>query len=216
MALILIDVDGTLIQGSHSEPQFFRYLLTRGLLGPRQLAASVAFFPRYGFRYGRHVFKKDKAYLSGLSVAEVEAVAAEFVDRLLLQQVNPVLRQRLDCHAQAGDILALLTGTPEFIARPLAEHLSITHVVATVCDQAGGRFTAQPPGRHPFAVDKVTAAEELCGQLAIPLPDCVAYADSIYDLPLMERVYRAVAVAPDNALRMHAGQRGWEIMAAWA
>lgn len=216
MALILIDVDGTLIQGPYSESRFFRHLLTRGLLGPRQLAASVAFLPRYGLRYGRHVFKKDKAYVSGLSVAAVEAVAAEFVDTILLRQVNPALRQRLDRHAQAGDILALLTGTPEFIARPLAEHLSIPHVVATVCDQADGRFTAQPPRRHPFSAGKVTGAEELCWLLDIPLSQCVAYADSIYDLPLMERVCRAVAVAPDNALRSHAGQRGWEIMPAEA
>lgn len=214
MALILIDVDGTLVQESHSEPLFIRYLLTQGLLGPRQLVAFGAFIPCYAIRFGRHVFKKNKAYLSGLSVTRVQAAAAEFVDAVLLQQVNQNLRQRLDYHIQVGDTLALLTGTPEFIARPLAERLSIPHVVATVCDQKNGYFTARPPDRHPFDSDKITAAEHLCRQLHIPLSDCVVYADSIYDLPLMERVHKAVAVTPDGALRAQARRRGWEIMPA--
>lgn len=214
MALVLVDVDGTLIEGLHSERLFFRYLLVQRVLGLRQLIAFGAFPPRYMIHFGRHVFKKNKAYLHGLSVTAIEKAAAEFVDTLLLQRVSASLRQRLEYHAQIGDILALLTGTPEFIARPLAAHLAIPHVIATVCEQRDGCFTARPPYQHPFGAAKVAAAEELCHRLAVPLSACIAYADSIHDLPLMERVRRAVAVAPDSALRAQASRQGWEIIPA--
>jgi phosphoserine phosphatase len=38
------------------------------------------------------------------------------------------------------------------------------------------------------------------------------YSDSHNDLPLLERVTRAVAVDPDDALAAEAARRGWPIM----
>jgi phosphoserine phosphatase len=211
--LILIDVDGTLIKGASTESLFIRYLLVHGELGLRQLSAFILFPFRYAVRFGRHVFKKNKAYLCGLSPAAVEAKAAVFVDSVLLKRMCMTLRHRLTNHSKAGDTLALLTGTPEFIAWPLASRLAITYVVGTICEQMQGRFTAGPPPQHLFGKEKVKAAEMLCRQLQMPLSDCVAYADSIYDLALMEQVSRAIAVTPDRALRLQASCRSWEIMA---
>jgi phosphoserine phosphatase len=213
MALILIDVDGTLIKGASTESQFICYLLAHGALGLRQLGAFMLFPLRYAACFGRHVFKKNKAHLCGLSPAAVEEKAAVFVDSVLLKRVCINLRHRLSNHRKAGDMLALLTGTPEFIARPLASRLAITHVVGTICEQMQGRFTAGPPLQHPFGKEKVKAANRLCQQLQTPLSDCVAYADSIHDLALMEQVSRAIAVTPDAALQLQANCRGWEIMA---
>lgn len=214
MTLVLIDVDGTLIEGTHSEPLFIRYLLARGMLGPRQLISFAGFVPRYGVRFGRHVLKKDKAYLNGLTIGAVQAAAEEFVDAVLLGLVCRPLLQRLDRHRRSGDRLALLTGTPDFIARPLAARLAIPYVAATVCDQIDGVFTVRPPCCHPFGFAKVEAAEDLCRRLDTPLSACVAYGDSIHDLALLERVRRAVAVAPDRALREEARRWHWEILSA--
>ena len=214
MTLVLIDVDGTLIEGTHSEPLFIRYLLIRGVLGPRQLTSFASFIPRYAARFGRHVLKKDKAYLNGLTAGAVQAAAEEFVDTVLLGLVHRPLQRRLDQHRRSGDTLALLTGTPDFIARPLAERLSVPYMAATVCDQSDGVFTVRPPRYHPFGFAKVEAAEDLCRRLDIPLSTCVAYGDSIHDLALLERVRRAVAVAPDRALREEAQRWHWEILSA--
>lgn len=214
MALVLIDVDGTLLQGANAERLFFRWLLARRRLGPRQLTAFMVFPLRYARRFGRTVFKKNKAYLSGLPVTAIVSLGADFVDSILLPRISTSLRQRLVQHLQAGDRLALLTGTPEFIARPLAARLSIPDVMATVCHQQAGRFTAKPPDFHPFGPDKVTAAERLCRPLKTPLSACIAYADSIHDLALLEKVRHAVAVTPDAALRHRANHRGWEILTA--
>jgi len=39
-----------------------------------------------------------------------------------------------------------------------------------------------------------------------------AYADTIYDVPLLESVGNPVAVCPDEELLAHARQRGWDVM----
>ena len=212
MALVLVDVDGTLLGGA-SERLFIRYLLARGRLGWRQWLAFARFAGHHAPHLGRHVFKKNKAYLTGLPVALVGQEAAAFVEGRLLGLVRPQLKARLAAHVRAGDRVYLLTGTPEFLAKPLARGLGLHGAVGSRCCTRAGCFTPELPLRHPFGQDKVRAALELCREWQVDPRDCVAYGDSIFDAPLFERVGRAVAVAPDRALRSRADLEGWEVLA---
>ncbi len=213
MKLALIDVDGTLLPDTRSEPRFILELARHGALGPRQLGAFLLFALRWAPRFGRHVWKKDKAYLAGLPTGEVEARARAFVEETLLGRVSPVIAERIAAHRRDGDALALLTGTPQFIAAPLAESLGIAHVRATRCTRRNGRFTADPPETHPFGAEKIATADLLRRMLGLQWRDCLAYGDSIHDRPLLERVGRPVAVTPDRPLTGLARARGWEILA---
>lgn len=214
MALVLIDVDGTLLTGASSERRLIRRLAARGRIGPVQLAACLGFALRHAPRYGRHVWKKNKAYLARLAVADVAAQAAELVQDVLLPDLRPGLLRRLEHHRAAGDTLALLTGAPSFIADPLARALDIEHCIATRCAVRGGRFTAAPPLRHPFREEKAQLAATLCRELGVRLEHAVAYADSVDDAPLLARVGHAVAVDPDRELAGCAAARGWEVLGA--
>lgn len=212
--LVVFDVDGTLVTGRHSEPGFIRYLAKRGVLGPRQYLAMVAFWLRYLPRYGRHTGKKNKAYLTGLAVADIEVLAREYVEQELVSRLFAPAKARLLAHQQLGDPAALLTGAPQFLAQPLAQHLEVTAVCATLCAQQDGRFTAALPDSHPFADDKLAGAHHLCQRYGCKLSQVTAYADSIYDLPLLKAVGRAVAVRPDRGLRQYAENQCWEILEA--
>lgn len=212
MRLVLFDVDGTLTTGASSERRFIKYLLRHGRLGPRQLTALAEFALRYGLRYGRHVFKKDKAYLCRLAVDDVARLAREFVHAELVSALYAPACERLAEHRQAGDTVALLTGTPQFIADPLARYLDVQHVCATRCHVRDSRFTAQPPLRHPFGPAKVALAYELARQTGLALRTTLAYADSGHDLALLDAVSQPVAVRPDKALRRAAAVRGWEVL----
>lgn len=210
--LVLIDVDGTLLGGLHSEPAFILHLARRGILGPRQYAAALWFTLRWWPRYKEHVFKKNKAYLTGLDLSRVEELAACFVHDTVLRHVRPCMRKRLEAHQAAGDHLALLTGTPDFIARPLAEALQIPHWSAAEPTHNGSRFLLQPPLQHPFGAAKIELGMALAQRLGFGLQQCAAYGDSIHDLPLLEHVARPVAVCPDRKLALTAAERGWEIL----
>jgi phosphoserine phosphatase len=212
MALVLVDVDGTLFGGWSSEARFIAHLARTGLLGAPQLAHAGAFFARHAGTFGRHVTKKNKAYLAGLDIAAVEAAAREFVTG----SVRPLLRadmlRRIDAHRSAGDPVALLTGTPDFIAGPLAELLGATAFRATRCARRGSVFSAGPPVAHPFGQAKLDYAMELCTEFGCRLEDAVAYADAEDDLALLGRVGRAVAVTPEPGLARVAEAEGWEIV----
>ena len=78
MPLAVFDVDGTLVSGRSTEKRFITWLLRRGHLGPFQMLSMVWFILRWFPRFGRHVFKKNKASLNGLPVSLIANEAREF------------------------------------------------------------------------------------------------------------------------------------------
>ncbi len=212
MACALVDVDGTLLGGPSTEVRFVFHMLARRRIGWQQALHVIAFSLRWSSRYGRHVFKKNKAYLAGLAVADVAAEAEIFVTQTLAPRLRPEILDLIAGHVTRGDQVALLTGTPDFIAEPLARLLGAHAVCATHCARQDGVYTAEPPLLHPFGDAKVILGRELCRQMHGSLSEAVAYADSIHDLPLLLQVGRAVAAWPDAALRTIALKGNWLIL----
>ncbi len=212
MRLALFDVDGTLIAGESGERQFIRYLIRRGRLGPRQVLAQLWFILRYAPVFGADVLKKNKAYLTGILESDVDGYAEEFVRTRLLTRLFAPCRARLLAHQAAGDRVALLTGTPDFLAAPLAAHLGIAEYFATRCATRSGRFRSRPPLVHPFGSEKLDIALAVASQSGVDLADMLVYADSADDLPLMHAAGTAVAVLPDARLREVAEAEGWEVL----
>lgn len=209
---VFFDLDGTLLPQPSSERRFMVYLLRHRVAGPRQMLAATLFLARWLPVYGRNVHRVNKAYLSGLPVDEVTRLAKRFVVEELLPALDAGVLERLKAHQGAGDRVILLSGTLQGIADALADQLGTDESCATTCHTQDGRFTAKPPIRHPFGKAKLDLARLLCREARISLDTTTAYADSASDLPLLEAVGRAVAVAPDRRLRRIAASRGWEIV----
>jgi HAD superfamily hydrolase (TIGR01490 family) len=213
MRLVIFDLDGTLIHAS-SERLFARYLLEQRRLHWRQTLAFAGFALRYAARYRASVLRKDKAYLAGLREAQVAELARRFVDERLMKTLYRPALARLERHLSLGDLVVLITGTPEFIAEPLAARLGLGHVVATQCEVRDGLFTSAPPRRHPLGADKLSCARAFAAAHGASLDDAVAYANARDDRFLLAQVGEAVAVRPDLHLRGLARRAGWEIMEA--
>ena len=212
MVCALVDVDGTLLGGPSTELRFVVHLAVRRRIGWRQAVQAAAFSLRWFSRYGRHVFKKNKAYLAGLAVVDVATEAEHFVRQKVAPRLRPEILDMVSGHVARGDTVVLLTGTPDFIAEPLARLLGAQEVCATRCARQDGVYTAEPPLLHPFGDAKVILGREICRQTHCSLSDAVAYADSIHDLPLLLQVGRAVAAWPDAALRAIALKGNWLIL----
>jgi HAD superfamily hydrolase (TIGR01490 family) len=213
VALVLVDVDGTLLRVAHSEPRFAAHLVGRGCVGLRQLLAYAEFAFRGWRRYGWELLRKNKAYLCGLRAEHVARLGERFVAEHLFRHIRSELVERLRAHAERGDRLVLLTGTPDFLAWPLARRVGVPRVVATVCATDGsGRYSAAAPRVHPYGEEKRVLAERLCAVHGTTLADCVAYANSASDLPLLRAVGTPVAVAPDAGLAAAARRSGWRVI----
>ena len=212
MRVAIFDIDGTLISGASSERRFYGHLLRTGNQGPRQVLAAAWFLCRWWPRDGRHVFKKNKAYLAWLRRDKVRRLAAEWIAGLDGDLWFIACVDRLRRHRDAGDRIVLLSGTPDFIASAIADQLGGAEVIASECATRGDRFSAGRPGQHPFDQEKRRLAARFCRNNGIAPQAVIAYGDSIHDLPLLEWAGSAVAVRPDAQLESVALRRGWEII----
>jgi HAD superfamily hydrolase (TIGR01490 family) len=210
--LAIFDIDGTLVTGAATERRFAMHLARSGRLGPRQALAFAAFAVGGLPAWGRHVLKKDKAWLAGLAAADVAALADAWAGPMLGRAACAPCCARLERHRQAGDRVALLSGTPQFIADAIGRALGADAVVGTLCAARDGRFRAAPPARHPFGAEKIALAAELARAAGTSLAQSVVYADSAHDLPLLRAAGTAVAVRPDAGLARAAAAAGWEIL----
>ena len=200
MRLAIFDVDGTLVSGRSTEKRFMAWLLRRGHIGPYQVLSAAWFVVRWFPRFGRHVFRKNKAYLNGLPATLVADEARRFVeslpDALWIGQALAELRQ----HRENGDTVLLLSGTLQPIAESLGRRFGANGSVGTECRLNRGRFTAAPPLQHPFYEEKADLLPSICETYRIAAGEIYAYADSGFDIPLLRKVGHPVAVCPDRTL----------------
>jgi len=212
MAVVFLDIDGTLLRGTSCELQLFKAMIEKGIVGPRQLLSYAAFTIRYWAKFGDDIFKKNKAYLNGLRTDEVEIIAARLAQEVLPGFFNPRVVERMEAHKKAGDRLILLTGSPDFVISHIAARLKADDFIAARLAARNGRFIAGSPGVHPFGRAKVQLAEKYCLDHAYKMSEAIAYADSMDDLPLLERAGKAVAVTPDKKLERISRIKKWEII----
>lgn len=217
MKLVLFDIDGTLITQPGTELRFFKYLIRHRALGFRQIFFEILFAIMYFPRYGGHTLRKNKAYLAGLRVEEVARLAEDFVRDELSRHLISAAVSRMRRDLAAGDQVVLLSGTPQFIADPLARMLGAHAAVGALCATRnsvdGKHFVARVPPRHPLGSSKVEAARAIARHYDLPLSQAIAYGDSINDALLFREVGYSVAIMPDRKLRKLALGEGWEIVA---
>ena len=123
-------------------------------------------------------------------------------------------------HQQAGDLVAIVTATNDFITRPIAAALGVPHLLAVQLQRdTEGRATGRIDGVPTFREGKITRVQQWLASLGFcatnPLADfevSVFYSDSTNDLPLLEQVRTPVATNPSPALEAIALQRGWRIL----
>lgn len=212
MRVAVFDVDGTLIAGKSTEKRFIAWLLQHGHLRAPQVAAMVWHVPRRFPLYGRHVFRKNKAYLAGLSEADVADQAARFVSALPeADWIGPAL-QELRGHRERGEVVVLMSGTLQPIIDALAARVGADQAIGTACHAEDGRYTGKPPLRHPFYHAKAELLETVLGTHGATPREVVAYADSSFDIPLLERVGEPVAVGPDRRLAAWARARNCRVL----
>lgn len=207
----IFDLDGTLIGLPSSERRFIGELWARRAIDWRRASLFALFLLVWLPRFGTDVARRNKAYLSGLSVSEVESLGEHFAGQLA-GEVRPALLARLRDHQSRGDFTLLLSGSPYFIARPLGRRLGFDAVIAGQPTIRGERFSWLPASSHPLREAKATLAAEACAARGTRLADATAYGDSALDLPLLLRVAHPVAVQPDLSLRRVARARRWPIL----
>jgi len=218
MNLALFDLDGTLLPND-SDHAFGEFLVRRGWTdGATFQRRNDAFYADYL----RGTLDMD-AYVDFATApwrdrdaAELAVAAAQFLDEVVRPVLHPAALDIVRRHQDAGDLVAIVTATNEFVTRPIAGLFGVAELIATELEtDAHGRVTGAVRGVPSFRDGKITRVLDWLARRGQDWGDferTVFYSDSTNDLPLLERVSEPVATNPGPTLARIAQERGWPIL----
>ncbi len=213
----LFDMDNTLLK-IETGMSWVRFLRSRGELPARTFAKAIYWSALYKLAVldMDAVFTKLIEDLEGDPESEMLAKCEVWHRDHVSKEVAPGALVAIEQHRQAGDVLVLATGSTQYAARPVARGVGIEHVLSSELqvDASSGKFTGKPQALC-FGQHKVRLAEAWAARHDVDLQASTFYSDSYNDLPMLERVGRAIAINPDARLRRHARKQRWPII-DWA
>jgi HAD superfamily hydrolase (TIGR01490 family) len=136
----------------------------------------------------------------------------EVIGPMITPQAIDLVRR----HQAAGDLVAIVTATNEFVTRPIAQAFGVPELLAIELERdARGAVTGAIQGVPTYQHGKVTRVEQWLAAQGAGWNDfdrISVYSDSINDLPLLERATDPVATNPSAALEAVAAERGWRFL----
>jgi HAD superfamily hydrolase (TIGR01490 family) len=218
MDLTLFDLDGTLIP-QDSDHAFGAYMVE---IGWADGAAWAARNDEFYAQYQRGALDLDAYIDFATSVWRArppqEALAAreQFMARVIQPLMRDNARALVRRHQEAGDLMAVVTATNEFVTAPIAGAFGIEHLIAVQLERdAAGGYTGRVQGVPSYQAGKILRVEQWLaaqGRRWDEFERVHFYSDSMNDLPLLERVSHPVATNPSPALEALARERGWPIL----
>ena len=218
MNLALFDLDGTLL-AIDSDHAFGEFMVRIGWAdGEAFRRANDAFYAQYQAEQldvAAYIRFATSAWRERSAQEQAEA-SRRFIDEVIRPAIHDNARALLRRHAEAGDRVAIVTATNEFVTRPIATLFGVDELIATELQRdADGRVTGELQGIPSYREGKVTRVRQWLAQQGQRCEDFERisfYSDSTNDLALLEHVSHPVATNPAPALERIAAARGWPIL----
>jgi len=212
MSTAIFDVDGTIVHGICAKI-YAKYLYKKKIF-------SLSFVIKFNFYLLYYLLlirlnKLDKVRASKKWVKEISNRllvdnAVRLGEECFNKKIKPkLIKGVLDIlkkHAKKGDRIILLSNSPNFLLKPLADYLNVKELYGTdfICEN--NKFKAI---KLPLCFGK--GKTEIVNKLKIDLKDSYAYSDSIHDLPLLELVKYPHVVNPNRRFKKEALKRDWPV-----
>ena len=111
----------------------------------------------------------------------------ELFNAYLLKKAFPKAIERVRRHRQLGHKTVLITGALDFVIEPIAP-LFDEIVACTMTTDERGRLTGNLSSTPPTGEARALLIAEFANKYNVDVTECVAYADSSSDLPMLEIV----------------------------
>lgn len=206
------DVDRTLV-ACNTGRLFLRDLRRRGEISFLRALRALGWMAKYHLSLiDLQVIAAQVALeMAGKSESEFAERCRRWVEDEVLPLVVPGALRQIERHRSEGHVLAVLSSSPTYVTRPLAQTLGIEEVLSTTFEVEGDKFTGRLVGPACVGPGKIHWAQDLVERRKLDLAESFFYTDSYTDMPMLERVGNQVIVNPDPRLRMTAKKRGWPI-----
>ncbi|MBY0557365.1 MAG: HAD-IB family hydrolase [Burkholderiaceae bacterium] len=218
MNLALFDLDHTLLP-IDSDHEWGQFLVRIGAVDAIEFARrNDAFYAQYqqGTLDPVEYLEFSLGTLASFPRERLEAMQAQYMEEVIRPAIRPSALALLQKHREAGDLLAIVTATNQFVTAPIARALGVEHLIAAVPEtDADGKLTGRLLGTPTQGPGKVTHTKAWLANMNKQLEDFERvhfYSDSHNDLPLMSIVSHPVATNPNAQLKQHASAHGWPLI----
>jgi putative phosphoserine phosphatase/1-acylglycerol-3-phosphate O-acyltransferase len=206
------DMDKTILS-QNSATLFMRYRYQRGDLGNLDLLKGLGAYLQYklGILDIRSWTLGMLVQFCGQSERQLEEEAIAWVEDMVVETIYPEAVRLVREHADAGHVVAIVSGATRFVVRPIAARLGVEHILYTRLEVDNGLFTGRVIEPICFEEGKIYWLQQFIEEHGIDLAKSHFYTDSITDLPLLDIVGHPVATNPDPMLYRTAVKRRWPV-----
>lgn len=218
LSLALFDLDHTLLP-LDSDYHWADFLARNGHVGDPEeaLRQNDELMDRYN--QGNLSAAESFAFMLGLiantPIAQLKQWQADYMQQVIQPAITAPAQALVKQHQQKGHLCVLVTATNEFVTAPIAKLFGFEHLIATIPEQQGDRFTGKVAGIPSYQEGKITRVDQWLAEQNLARDQFSRiwfYSDSINDLPLMREVSDPVATNPCPQLRAYAEENQWDIL----
>ncbi len=215
MNLALFDLDHTLLP-IDSDHEWGEFLVRSGVVDATEFTRrNDGFFAQYqaGTLDAVEYLEFALGNLAQFPRTRLDELHAQFMAEVVLPAIRPEVVALLKQHQDAGDLIAIVTATNQFVTKPIAAALGVEHLIAAMPEyDAHGNVTGKLVGTPTLGAGKLTHTHAWLEKLGKELGQferSYFYSDSHNDIPLLSVVTHPVATNPNAALTAHASLHGW-------
>ncbi|CUI16262.1 conserved hypothetical protein [Candidatus Protochlamydia naegleriophila] len=212
MRLSVFDLDHTLLT-VNSSYHFGAYLYRQNFFAFPSLLASLFYYARhklFGLSIQKLHQKTFQLLFKGVSAEELQTYASIFFEQHLMGKFYQPALQRLREAQKNGDYTLILSSSPDFLVKPIAEWLGVDAWQATIYAVDCGRMSLLESILD--GQDKANYLVKLAQEMGVSSSSITVYSDSYLDLPILKMAGRAIGVVPDFYLKRICHEKGWEII----
>jgi HAD superfamily hydrolase (TIGR01490 family) len=218
MNIALFDLDHTLLP-LDSDYEWGQFLVRTGAVDGAEFARrNAAFYAQYeaGTLDPVEYLEFALGTLARFPRRQLDDMHRQFMEEVIQPAIRPEALALLRRHAEADDLIAIITATNRFVTAPIARAFGVENLLAAEPELTpDGEITGKLRGIPTSGQGKVTHARQWLASLDKQLEDfdrSYFYSDSQNDIPLLSVVTHPVATNPNTLLKSHAQAHGWPIL----
>jgi len=210
MRTAIFDLDGTITRRDTLIAYITGLLARRGPLVPLRLLRAIPAVLAYALHRDRGRLKSAviRATIGGSTREELAVWTSQFVDRLLRTGVHDDAVNAIALHRRMGDVLALLSASPDLYVPEIGARLGFHEVIFTQLLWHADRLDGALVSENRRGAEKVRCVREI--RARYPDHPAVAYGNAASDVAHLSIVDHGVLVNATGKLRREAERRGIE------
>jgi len=156
-------------------------------------------------------YERNMSLLAGFPLEDIDRFSAAWFEAMIRKVIYREAVELVGSHREQGHLLVIISNSPPFFVRQLAEALRIPEIITTQVEVVDGTLTGRLMKPLCYGKGKRLYALKWSEENDVDLSRSYFYTDSFYDIDFLHDVGFPVATNPDRRLRKAALTHGWTI-----